>query len=128
MLRTLILVLYCTGLRLGEAVRLSTQDVDLRRCTFMIHHSKRRSRIVPFRADLAEELRRYLAARRQLVGEHNDDPAGFFLRLHGHPAVVSAHARMSSGMPLPFIGSRRGHLPARICSRGCLGCRPISVI
>ena len=29
MLRTLILVLYCTGLRLGEAVRLRTSDVDL---------------------------------------------------------------------------------------------------
>ena len=33
MLRTLILVLYCTGLRLGEAVRLRTSDVDLERGT-----------------------------------------------------------------------------------------------
>lgn len=88
MLRTLILVLYCTGLRLGEAVRLRTQDVDLRRGTFMIHHSKGRSRVVPFRADLAEELRRYLAACRQMVGEHDDDPAGFFLRLHGKPLTM----------------------------------------
>lgn len=88
MLRTLILVLYCTGLRLGEAVRLRTQDVDLRHGTFMIHHSKGRSRVVPFRADLAEELRRYLAACRQMVGEHDDDPAGFFLRLHGKPLTM----------------------------------------
>jgi len=88
MLRTLILVLYCTGLRLGEGVRLRTQDVDLRRCTFMIHHSKGRSRVVPFRDDLAEELRRYLAARRQLVGEYDDDPPGFFLRLHGRPLTM----------------------------------------
>jgi integrase/recombinase XerD len=89
MLRTLLLVLYCTGLRLGEAVRLRTQDVDLRRGTFMIHHSKGRSRIVPFRADLAAELRRYVAARRKLVGEHDDDPGGFFfLRLHARPLTM----------------------------------------
>ena len=88
MLRTLILVLYCTGLRLGEAVRLRTQDVDLQRCTFMILHSKGRSRIVAFRADLAEELRRYGAARRQLVSEHDDDPPTFFVRLHAKPLTV----------------------------------------
>jgi integrase/recombinase XerD len=33
MLRTLILVLYCTGLRIGEAVRLRLADVDLDRGT-----------------------------------------------------------------------------------------------
>lgn len=31
MLRTLMLVLYCTGMRLGEAVRLRREDVDLDR-------------------------------------------------------------------------------------------------
>jgi integrase/recombinase XerD len=88
MLRTLILVLYCTGLRLGEAVRLRTQDVDLRRCIFMIHHSKGRSRNVPFRTDLADELRRYIVARHQLVGEHNDDPPAFFLLLGAKPLQI----------------------------------------
>ena len=53
MLRTLILVLYCTGLRLGEAVRLRLADVDLERGILMIRHSKGRSRIVAIRADLA---------------------------------------------------------------------------
>ena len=37
---TLILVLFCTGLRLGEAVRLRLEDVDLRRCTFFINDSQ----------------------------------------------------------------------------------------
>jgi site-specific recombinase XerD len=92
MLRTLILVLYCTGLRLGEAVRLRTQDVDLQRCTFVVHHSKGRSRIVPFRADLADELRRYAAARCQLVSEQDDDPPAFFLRLHAKPLTASSAA------------------------------------
>lgn len=90
MLRTLILVLYCTGLRLGEAVRLRTQDVDLQRCTFMIQHSKGRSRIVPFREDLADEMRGYVLARRPLVDECNADPPAFFLRADGKPLTVPA--------------------------------------
>lgn len=87
-LHTLLLVLYCTGLRLGEAVRLPTRDVDLQRNTFMVHDSKGRSRIVPFRADLAEELRHYVAARSKLVNEHDDDPSSFFLGLHARPLTV----------------------------------------
>lgn len=34
--RTLLLVLFCTGLRFGEAVRLRVQDVDLRRGTLFV--------------------------------------------------------------------------------------------
>jgi integrase len=40
MLHTLILVLYCTGLRLGEAVRLRLRDVDLDRGILTIERSK----------------------------------------------------------------------------------------
>jgi integrase/recombinase XerD len=46
MLRALFLVLYCTGLRLGEAVRLRMTDVDLDRGSLLIRHSKGRSRIL----------------------------------------------------------------------------------
>jgi integrase/recombinase XerD len=49
MLRPLILVLYCTGLRLGEAARLHTTDVNLDRGTLMIRCSKGRSRLVVIR-------------------------------------------------------------------------------
>jgi integrase len=115
MLRTLILVMYCTGLRLGEAVRLRTQDVDLRRCTFMVHHSKGRSRIVPFRADLADELRRYAAARCQLVSEHDDDPPAFFLRLHAKPLTA-----ISASVAIRLMLRRLGIKPPR----GRTGARP----
>ncbi|UUZ65457.1 tyrosine-type recombinase/integrase [Polaromonas sp. P1-6] len=78
MLRTFMLVLYCTGMRLGEAVRLRTEDVDLDRGTLMVQRSKGRSRIVAIRADLVGELRRYVEERQQLVGEHlHADPAAF---------------------------------------------------
>jgi len=61
--RTLLLVLFCTGLRFGEAVRLRIQDVDLRRGTLFVAHSKGRARWVPCHPSLSRELRRYLAAR-----------------------------------------------------------------
>lgn len=81
MLRPLILVLYCTGLRLGEAARLHTTDVDLDRGTLMIRCSKGRSRLVVIRSDLVAELRSYVAQRQRLVRDlGRPDPEAFFLR------------------------------------------------
>jgi len=81
MLRPLILVLYCTGLRLGEAARLHTTDVNLDRGTLMIRCSKCRSRLVVLRSDLVAELRSYVAQRQRLVRDlGRPDPEAFFLR------------------------------------------------
>jgi integrase len=52
MLRALILLLYCTGMRLGEATRLLMDDVDLRRAVLTVQRSKGRSRILAIRDDL----------------------------------------------------------------------------
>jgi integrase/recombinase XerD len=64
-LRTLLLVLYCTGLRIGEAMRLHLSDVDLKRACFTVRNSKGRTRLVPFGRDLAAELRHWLDCRRR---------------------------------------------------------------
>jgi integrase len=58
--RLLVVLLYCTGLRIGEALRIRRQDLDLDRNCFRIGPSKGRIRWVPFHADLARELRRWL--------------------------------------------------------------------
>lgn len=62
--RMLILVLYCTGLRLGEALRLRLRDVDCTTGTLFIVASKGRSRWVPCHRSLCRELGNYLTARR----------------------------------------------------------------
>ncbi|BDB27812.1 tyrosine-type recombinase/integrase (plasmid) [Cupriavidus sp. P-10] len=91
MFRALMLVLYCTGLRLGEAVHLNMEDVDLRRNTFLVSHSKGRSRIVAFRPDLARELHQYLEARRQLLRNRRvKEPQALFIRLDGTPLTVKS--------------------------------------
>jgi integrase/recombinase XerD len=91
MLRALILVLYCTGLRLGEAVRLRTADVDLDRGILRIRHSKGRSRVVAIRPDLVAELRCYTVERQKLLYKRRPhDPDVFFRRLDASSLNVAS--------------------------------------
>lgn len=90
--RTLVLVLYCTGLRFGEAVRLRVRDLDLPRRVLYVADSKGRSRWVPFHPSLAIEIERYLRARRAFVG-----------------ATPAPEARV-------FVGSDRTRLPVNTAS------------
>jgi integrase len=53
-------VLYCTGLRIGEALGLRRCDLDLKQACFRVGPSKGRIRWVPFHKDLARELRFWL--------------------------------------------------------------------
>jgi integrase len=71
--RALILVLYCTGIRFGEALRLRMRDVDTRSAVLFIDTFKGRSRWVPFHRSLSRELDRYLAARVAYASSGVDD-------------------------------------------------------
>jgi integrase len=61
--RTLLLVLYCTGIRFGEALRLRIRDVNTPSAVLFVDTFKGRARWVPFHRSLAREFDRYLAAR-----------------------------------------------------------------
>lgn len=74
--RMLILILYCTGLRLGEAVRLRIRDVDLQENVFRVEASKAKSRWVPFEETLARALSDYLQERQWIAP---DTPGSRFL-------------------------------------------------
>ena len=58
--RLLIVVLYCTGVRIGEALALRRRDFDFDRACFQVGPSKGRIRWVPFRRDLARELQSWM--------------------------------------------------------------------
>lgn len=91
MLRALTLVLYCTGIRLGEAVRLRMVDVDLRRAVLTVQRSKRRSRLLAIRDDLVAELRQYLRHREQVLAASGaGDPLTLFIRRDG--SALTLHA------------------------------------
>ncbi len=71
--RALLLLLYCTGLRFGEALRLRMQDVDTRAGVLFVETFKGRARWVPFHRSLAQELDKYLAARRAFASAQPDN-------------------------------------------------------
>jgi integrase/recombinase XerD len=81
--RALLLVLYCTGLRIGEALRLRIADVDLRRGVIFVDEFKGRARWVPFHPSLRRELERYLRARCTFSGSRPSRDAPFFLATDG---------------------------------------------
>jgi integrase/recombinase XerD len=59
-IRTLILLLYGTGLRIGEAIRLQHRDVDLNDAILTVRETKfYKTRLVPISSDLTEVLRGY---------------------------------------------------------------------
>ena len=79
--KTLLLVLYCTGLRPGEPLHLTLQDVDLRQRLFAVRESKGKTRLVPFRDGLARQIRQYLKIR--LASEPRSPQSPLFLRPDG---------------------------------------------
>lgn len=84
MLHALILVVYCTGMRLGEATRLRMEEVDLRQATLTVRRNKGRSRILAIRDDLVQELRQYLRQRAEvLAAAGTNDPGTLFVRMDG---------------------------------------------
>jgi integrase/recombinase XerD len=58
-----LLILYCTGIRFGEALRLRMRDVDTSSGVLFIETFKGRARWVPFHRTLSRELARYLTER-----------------------------------------------------------------
>jgi integrase len=109
------LVLYCTGLRFGEAARLQIADLDLHRRLLWVRESKGRTRLVPFGSDLAEEFRRYLRCRGK-VNLSSDAP--LLLSFQGKrytTPTISATLRQ---------WLRKAGLKPE---RGCLGPRPYDV-
>ena len=101
-------VLYGCGLRLGEALRLRVEDVDLTAGVLTIHEAKfRKERLVPMSASLSAYLQRY----HEEMGERPSD-AIFFAAPHG--SIYSAHTpyavfrRMLRAAMIPHGGRGQG--------------------
>lgn len=78
-----IVVLYTTGLRRGELVRLTVSDYDATAQVLRIRQTKfDKSRLVPLSRETGLELDRYLTARRQR-GAPCDDEAPLLVHTHG---------------------------------------------
>ncbi len=112
-LRTLLLILYCTGLRPGEPARLDLSDVDLDLHYFRIRDSKGKTRLVPFGDDLARRLREYLRERARVTGAAGTEP--LLVRPDGRRLSAAAAgawmARLFRRVGLKPPAGRRGPRP-----------------
>ena len=107
---TLLLVLYTTGLRVGEVTRLRLSDVDFTARTFLIRDTKFfKSRLVPFSAELAEQLRRYLEMRNPVAPCAPESP--FFVnnrrRAFVPGTVANTFKRLLAAAAVPRIPTAR---------------------
>lgn len=88
-LRMLLLLLYGTGLRRGEALNLTLADVDLPSALLTVRETKfYKNRLVPMGPQLARAMGQY-AARRRADGSAQADDAAFFVNRDGTPLSPS---------------------------------------
>ncbi len=90
--RMLLLILWGTGLRLGEVLRLRLSDVDLKIGVLTIHDTKfSKTRMVPMDPRLTSELAKYMNVRRRRYPRGND--SRIFPRRDGKPLSHSTVER-----------------------------------
>jgi len=81
----LVGLLYTTGLRIGEAMKLTLADVDLKRGVLLIRETKfKKTRLVPLSKSAASQLRVYLHQRRR-AGMSTAADSRLFVNLRGTP-------------------------------------------
>lgn len=93
---TLLLVLYTTGLRIGEAIRLQLGDLDRDRAVLHIRAGKfRKSRLVPISAGLRARLDQYVEHRQRGGAPTTPDAALFWSPRGGHYSLVGVQHGLS---------------------------------
>lgn len=79
--RALLELLYGTGLRMSECVRLDLADLDLAAGTVFVRDGKgRKDRLVPLAGQALQATRTYLAESRPDLSRRSDEPALFLAR------------------------------------------------
>ena len=92
--RTLLLLLYGSAIRVGEAISLTLNDVDLEQSILTVRNSKfYKSRIVPIGPKLANALSTY-ATRRRRLPLPKGDASTFFSSRTGHHLRYEAVIRL----------------------------------
>jgi integrase/recombinase XerC len=79
--RTIIILLYETGMRRAELRGLNDQDIDFEARQLKVTGKRNKQRLIPFGDELAKELEHYVEVRDQSV--ERQEPEAFFLNKHG---------------------------------------------
>ena len=107
MYRTLLLLLYGSGLRIGEALNLAVRDIDLTDQIIIVRNTKFfKTRLVPIGPKLAHELAAHLKCRGLLPFPAGNDSPLFATRagrawLYQHVITRFQHVRRAAGIECP---------------------------
>ena len=103
MCRMLLILLYGSGLRIGEALHLTLRDVDLIERIVTVRHTKFfKTRLVPIGPKLAKELAAYMQRRRELPLPLGDDSRLFT-------------TKTGRGWPYPHVNTLFHHVQRAAC-------------
>ncbi|CAL66204.1 tyrosine-type recombinase/integrase [Christiangramia forsetii] len=107
---TLIRLLYCTGIRMGEAIALKDEDVNLEEGYLLVRDSKNgKQRIIPISQSLVSVCREYLEYR-NLLPSRKTSSGYFFVKVNGHKCGQSVRAWFKKCLDRAGIpGSARLH-------------------
>jgi integrase/recombinase XerD len=114
--RTVLFLLYGSAIRIGEAVSLTLNDVDLYQAILTVRNTKfYKSRIVPIGPKLTEVLSTYATKRRRLPLPYGDDSTFFATRTGNHLRYETAIAlfqrvRSAAGVQREATASYRPRL------------------
>jgi integrase/recombinase XerD len=113
-LYTMLAVVYCAGLRLGEIVRLQLKDVDFQEGTIEVRDTKFfKSRRLPLSRSAVAVLRGYITARRKMGVSHEPE-APVFVHEKGGYSYVTAGALLKDVIRRAGLWSGRGRGGPRV--------------
>jgi integrase len=104
MCRMLLILLYGSGLRIGEALHLTLRDIDLIERIVTVRHTKFfKTRLVPIGPKLGQELAAYIQRRRDLPLPLGDDSRLFTTKTgrgwpYSHVNTLFHHVRREAGI------------------------------
>jgi integrase len=106
--RLAIILLYTTGLRRGELLRLSAQDYDASTRTLLIRSSKfHKSRLLPLASDVAAEISRFLVLRATIRPPLSDDAPLIWNPYCGGRAYCAVQLRKNLSILLNLAGIQK---------------------
>lgn len=95
--RAILELLYATGMRVSELVKLNLNDIDFGHQSIRVKGKGRKERIVPFGKKAREALEVYLGARGELLAEAVEaerDPLALFLNYQGTRITTRSVGRL----------------------------------
>jgi integrase/recombinase XerC len=95
--RAILELLYATGIRVSELVKMNLNDVDFKHQSVRVKGKGRKERIVPFGKKALEAVEMYLSVRGELLAEATEeerDPLAVFLNYQGTRITTRSVGRM----------------------------------